>query len=180
MATGLYIDASGLKVGREQLQKLAEQIPGRVSDVLNASAEAIVTEAKRNAPADRGPLRQGISYTDSKPLQVTITSQAPYSAYVEFGTGKYAADYVAALPAEFQAFAATFKSSEGKRSVKGMLFILMDWFARHGIKDKQKQYFIAKKIVMMGTHAHPFLLPAYFNRQAKLKQDMETLLKKLK
>ena len=178
MPQGLYIDARRLKKGAAAFDKLVKQLPDRVSDVLNANALAIEASAKIAAPGDRGLLRQTISADTSKPLQKHITANAPYAAYVEFGTGILAAQYVASLPADYQTFAAQFKRGK-MRSIKSVLFILMDWFKRVGIKDKSYQYFIAKKIFLKGVHPHPFLIPALIKQQKQIIRDMATLLKTL-
>src|SRR5678809_697623 len=91
MDKGLYIDARQLTRGAKAFEQLTTKFPGKVSDVLNTSAKEITRVAKRNAPADRGDVRKGIEFTNTDPLKKHITSRAPYSAYIEFGTGKYAA-----------------------------------------------------------------------------------------
>lgn len=182
MATGLYIDARQLQKGVKGFERLIKEMPDKVSDVLNASALEIEDKAKRAAPADRGAsgLRGSISADINKPLTKRITAGAPYAAYVEFGTGRYAAQEVSRLPPDYKTYAARFRTGSGKRSVKGMLFILMGWFGRVGIKDKQKQYHIAKNIVINGTHPHPFMIPAIISQIPILKRNMQTLLSKLK
>lgn len=179
MADALYIDASELKKGSAAFKKLIAAFPAKVSDVLNASALDIEVNAKRNAPANIGTLRQNISADVSKPLQKRITANTPYAAYVEFGTGKYAAQHVSTLPAEYKTFAAQFRGSQGKMSIKGILFFLTDWFHKHGI-DKQHAFFIARSIFKNGIHPHPFLIPALIEQKKILLRDMQNLIKTLK
>jgi HK97 gp10 family phage protein len=182
MASGLYIDTRQLTKGAAMFERLTKELPDRVSDVLTASAQDILTKAKQNVPKDRGAagLAGSLSINIDKPLQKHITANAPYAAYVEFGTGRLAAQEVGKYPATYQAFAARFRSNAGRRSIKGMLFILMDWFERHGIKDKQRRYFIAKSIVINGTHAHPYMIPALIDQEKIIIRDMTTLLRALK
>lgn len=182
MATGLYIDARQLQKGVKGFERLVKEFPNEVSDVLNASAEDIERNAKAKAPKDRGAsgLAGSISKTITNPLVKHITANAPYAAYVEFGTGKLAAQGVASLPPDYKTYAAQFRTGAGKRSIKGLLFILMDWFDRHGIKDKQHRYHIAKKIFLNGTHPHPFMIPALIDQQKIIIRDMFALLNKLK
>ena len=179
MAKGLYIDARQLVKGAKAMERLTAKFPDIVSDILNDNAEAIVLRAKRDAPADRGDLRKGISFTNDKQLEKHITSRAPYSAYVEFGTGKYAAQEVSKYPPAYQTFAAQYRGGK-KPSIKGLLFILMEWFERVGIKDKQHRYFIAKNIFINGIHPHPFLIPALIDQQKEIIKDFQNALKQLK
>lgn len=180
MAQGITIDARKLTKGVKEFNAIIKKFPDRVDDVLDANAEDIKLKAQDNAPSYQNDLRSGISVKRDKPLQRAITSRAPHSAYVEFGTGAYAAQAVAKLPSNFKQFAAQFKSDSGRRSIKGMLIILMQWFKKKGIKDRQHQFFIARKIVQKGTHPHPFLLPALFSQAPKLIADLKNLINKLR
>lgn len=180
MAQGITIDARKFTKGVKDFKALMNKFPDRIDDVLDDNAEAIKLRAQDDAPANIGGLRQGISVKRDKPLERAITSRMPYSAYVEFGTGAYAAQEVSKLPSNFKQFAAQFKSDKGKRSIKGMLKILMIWFQKKGIKDKQHQYFIARKIVQKGTHPHPFMLPALFDQAPKIIADLKNLINKLR
>src|SRR6478736_23205 len=199
MASGLYIDARQLQKGAKGFERLIKEMPDKVSDVLNASALEIERKAKRAAPADRGLLRQKISAHTSKPLQKHIIANAPYAAYVEFGTGKYAAQTVSAYPAEYQAFAAQFKGKGGS-NFKEFIRLLAEWVKRKGItgtysvktrkrtgnkanrqrEDLQAAYAIAISILRNGIHAHPFMIPALIAQQPKIIKDMTRLLNKLK
>ena len=133
MAKGLYIDASQLGKRAKQFEALATRFPKQVDDILNANLLEIVAAAKRNAPADRGQIRQGISAITTQPLEKRITSHAPYSAYMEFGTGKAAATYVATLPDTYKAYALTFKGSTGGDSFVTFVFRIAEWITRKGI-----------------------------------------------
>lgn len=182
MADGLYIDARQLQKGAKGFERLIKELPDRVSDVLNASALEIEAKAKRAAPADRGMLRQTISADTSKDLEKRITANAPYAAYVEFGTGKYAAQYVSTLPANYHAFAAQFKG-KGGGGFKEFVRLLTEWVKRKGIDSENPEstaYAIARSILINGVHPHPYLIPAVINQQKILIRDMQTLLKQLK
>lgn len=199
MAQGLYIDARQLTKGIKGFERLIKEMPDKVSDVLNASALEIEAKAKRAAPADRGLLRQTISADITKSLKKHITSHAPYSAYVEFGTGKFAAQYVATLPSNYQAFAAQFRGGGGG-GFKEFIRLLAEWVKRKGItgtysvktrrrtgnraarqsEDLSVAYAIAISILRNGIHPHPFMIPALIAQEPKIKRDMQTLLNKLK
>src|SRR6478752_3331616 len=126
MAKGLYIDARQLQKGAKGFERLIKEMPDRVSDVLNSSAKKIVAVARRNAPADRGDVKRGIESTNTELLKKHITSRAPYSAYIEFGTGKHAAQYVSGLPGDYQTFAAQFKGGGGG-GFKEFLKLITEW-----------------------------------------------------
>ena len=201
MSKGLYIDARQLQKGAKGFERLIKEMPDRVSDVLNSNAKTIVRVAKRNAPADRGELAGGISFTNTKPLQKIITSKAIYSAYIEFGTGKHAAQYVSTLPPDYQTFAAQFKGGGGG-GFEEFLKLIKEWILRKGIvasfnintrkrvgtgksKSEQKRaeqmaYVIARSILIKGVHPHPFLIPALIDQQPEIAKDMVKLLNKLK
>lgn len=199
MAKGLYIDARQLKAGVKGFERLIKEFPNDVSYVLNANAQTIEAKAKRDAPADRGQLRQGISIDINNPLQKHITSHAPYSAYIEFGTGKYAAQKVSEYPAEYQQFAAQFKG-KGGGGFKEFIKLLAEWVRRKGLagtystktkrrtgnkaarqqQDLQVAYAIAISILKNGVHPHPFMIPALIQQAPKISRDMIKLINDLK
>jgi bacteriophage HK97-gp10 putative tail-component len=172
----IYIDTNSLKGGSDNFKNMSAQLAGVVDDVLNANALEIDAKAKELAPGDRGFLRQNISADTSQFLRKQITVNAIYAAYVEFGTGAYAAQYVSTLPEDWQVFASQFKHEQGSRSIKGLLFVLTGWFSRHGI-NKQQAYFIARKIFIYGTKPHSFLYKAYQAQLNQLETDLNNALK---
>lgn len=210
MATGLYIDARQLTKGAKAFERLIKEFPDHVSDVLKASAEEIVRVAKDNAPVDRGDVKGGLRFTNTKPLQKKITSRAPHSAWIEFGTGKHAAMQVAKYPEEYQAYAAQFKGTTSSGNFDDMVKLIAAWIHRRGLgtgfkgtigvvgtysiktrrrtgnkatqekQNLQAAYVIAISILRKGVHPHPFLIPAVIDQQKDLIRDMTTLLNKLK
>ena len=147
-----------------------------------------VNDAKRLAPTDEGTLKGAIGYVQTG-LNVTITVNVDYAAYIEFGTKSFAASYVSGLPAEWQTFAAQYKGKAGKGSMEEFVLRLTEWVRRKGIASqfstttkkrvgsisnnkgnlKQRQnlddyhaaYGIALHIIRKGIKPHPFLYPAY-------------------
>lgn len=88
-------NVKGLKELIAVLEKIPKELDVAVEDRLEASAQQIQTDAKKNAPLDTGKLRQSISTSrpiqggkDSKIwiIQANGTGLAPYAAFVEFGT----------------------------------------------------------------------------------------------
>lgn len=197
MATGLYIDARQLQKGAKGFDRLIKEFPDKISYVLDGAADEIVRNAKRAAPKDRGETQQGISADISKPLSKQITSRAPHSAWIEFGTGKYAAQYVSTLPAEYAAYAAQFKTGSKKFPP---IKVIAEWVKRKGLagtysiktkrrtgnkatrekQDLQVAYLIARAIFINGVHPHPFMIPALIAQAPKINRDLTALLNKLK
>ena len=61
---------------------LAEQVQRAVAD----TAQSIVDEAKQNCPVKTGELRDSIvAEISDDGMSATITADAPYAAYVEYG-----------------------------------------------------------------------------------------------
>jgi hypothetical protein len=193
MATGLYINTKQLTKGAKAFNDAATKFPRQIGAVLTANALDIERKAKRAAPADRGQIRQGISADNSQTLKKVITSQAPYSAYIEFGTGKQAAKYVATLPATYKAYAAQFKGKGGGGTFKQFVKLIYEWMKRKGIKggtysvktrrrlgnatekrieDLALAYFLALSILKKGVHPHPFLIPALISQEKILKREL--------
>lgn len=83
------------------------------------------------APADEGHLRQSIK-PDFQKLAVTVGVNVNYAAYVEFGTRKFAQQYVATLPGDWQQFAAQFKGGNGD-SFETFVRRLTLWVHRKGL-----------------------------------------------
>lgn len=206
MAVGLTIDAKELLNGAKLFDAIAKKLPSKIHDILNANAEDIVTRAKNDAPADRGDLRKYISFKSVKLAEIHITCNVPYAAYIEFGTGRYAAQQVSKYPGEYQKFAAQYRT--GNRQFPPIKLI-MEWVIRKGIvatydirsrniktragrrigtgksKAEQKRaaqmaYVIARSIFMNGIHPHPFMIPAFIDQQLKIIKDFKILLEKLK
>lgn len=106
----------------EKFDKLTAEVQRIVQDELNAFGLETVAMAKQLAPVDIGFLRNGITYDMTDPLTVEIISAYLYSAYIEFGTGLFAAAYVPTLPPEIQAYAMTFYVN-GKGRIKPHPFL---------------------------------------------------------
>ena len=133
--------------------------------------------------------------------KVTVT--ANYAAYIEFGTRKFAARYVATLPQDWKTYAATFKG-KGGGTFDQFVQDLLVWIKNRGIrlepkqmeqgddfsfgklrksKKKKKQtilegqqqlaYIFAKKIMVEGIRAQPFLYPAVVKHTPKLIEDIK-------
>jgi HK97 gp10 family phage protein len=196
MPDALYIDTSGLIRITDKLKGMEKTIVESVDNVLNANAIEIATKAKQLAPVDIGGLRSSIAPETSELLNKHISVNANYAAYVEFGTGKYAAAYAGSLPDNWQQFALQFKG-KGGGNMEEFLKRIEGWIKRNvtatysvktqkrtktadeAKRTKQMAYLIARSILKNGIKPQPFLFPAYEQQRGQLLRDVETVLKSL-
>lgn len=130
MAKGFNISADRLNISKaiKKLQEAHDELLYEIDAEFAASSVEIVQEAKQNLAnasvvannkdyrgVDIGNLRNKVTQKKSESAEYTyeIVAQTNYAAYVEFGTGPYAASYVPSLEDEWQDIARQFK---GKRS----------------------------------------------------------------
>lgn len=194
MADGIKITFNGLEKMKADLQKAKSDLQSKADKILNRGAQAIVTKAKQYAPVNLGALSSHISADVSKPLEKFVVVNSPYAAFMEFGTGIFASEYVGSLPDDWQSYAAQFKGLKGNGNFDDLILIIKQWIIDKGIDifsrqelgthidiaggvtgakrkrrsrdEKEAQldkvaYFMARKIVMKGIKAQPYLYPAY-------------------
>lgn len=125
MGFTLNIDTSAVKA---KFDKAKDQMAGTMSNELNRFGALAVSDSKLfislNA-VDTGRLRDSIHFEASTPetLHVQIVVGMNYGAYIEFGTGIFAASYVPTLPKEWQALAKQhFVSGKGRMKERPFLF----------------------------------------------------------
>lgn len=73
--------------------------------------EKIVLDAKNLLPANYGVLRSSLNVIKIAKLNYLYGSSINYAAYVEFGTGKYAEEYVPTIDKDWQILAQTYKTT---------------------------------------------------------------------
>lgn len=129
-------------------------------------------EAKQAVPVDEGKLKGSIFQQPGR-LSNTFGAAANYASFQEFGTRRFAAAYVATLPADWQAFALQYKGGGGG-SFQDFVMSLMGWCKRHGISEKAA-YPIALKILRNGMAAQPFLYPAFNKNKELLLKDLQAI-----
>jgi len=143
--------------------------------ITNITADDIVTDAKQNLTNHKtvnyGQLRLSIAKTEAT-MQVNrslIFSNAPYSAYVEFGTGTKVK-----IPAGFESLAAQFRG-KGGGTFDQLLDNIKDWCRRKGI-DEKLAYPIAVSIVKTGIKPQPYFIPAYLQNVPIYEKKLTTAL----
>lgn len=132
MATGIKLEISD-KNFRDVLNNFKDEVSKRTAMIdqeIAAHGELMATSAKQLAPFETGRLRGSISLKKEGFMRYQLVAQTDYAAYMEFGTGRYAASYVPTLDEEWQKIAAQFKRGPGSnvppfgymnRSVKAYL-----------------------------------------------------------
>ncbi len=189
--SGFTFELTGLDAALAQLTKLADATAKEITEELNQFGLNTVNEAKRLAPVDEGALRNSISHqvkSTKTNVDVTLSVNVDYAAYIEFGTRKFAAQYVNSLPAEWQTFAAQFKG-KSPGDMEQFVMRLVEWVKRKGIgktydvKTRRRTkvgkqsaqttaeadaYAIALHILRNGIRPHPFLYPAFQKNKIEL------------
>lgn len=128
--------------------------------------------AKQMAPVDEGRLKGSIFQQPGR-LSSTVGASANYASFVEFGTRRFAAAYVATLPADWRAFANQYRGT-GSGTFQEFVMNLMGWCKRHGISDKAA-YPIALKILREGMKPQPYLYPAFNTNKDLLLKELNAI-----
>jgi hypothetical protein len=186
---GINITLRGLDKTLANLDIKKLTVP--IQDELEAFAKNTVQMAQANAPVDEGYLREQIGF-EIFPLNVKIFAAATYSAYLEFGTRKFAAAYVGSLPATWQEMAAETRGKAGG-TMDEFIQNIMAWVLRKGIgadltksksisktassldKMQSAAYAIALNILQNGIKPHPFLYPAFETNRLLLIERLKAL-----
>jgi HK97 gp10 family phage protein len=167
----------GLDKTIKDIGNMSKDIQQEVSMELTAWAMDVSRDAKQLVSmnsSDRGLLSNSINYK-AEGLTASVSASVDYAAFIEFGTRKFAAQYVSSLPPDWAAYAATFK---GKKAANqgGVMKRLMEWGKRKGFDDEHA-YFAAKKILREGTKPHPFLYPAVNKNLPIFMKNVKDLIK---
>jgi len=93
------IKVNGVNQTIAKLNKFAERKIVKLDKIMDQSLKSIANQAKGNAPGD---ISASIKSDRLDILDYELGSNIPYAAYIEFGTGPYARDYVPSLPKEWQ------------------------------------------------------------------------------
>jgi len=104
----LKITARNVDVAIAKLNKKANLAVGKIDGILNQKIKQAEQDAKAILPAQYGELKASISSEKIEQLKYRLKADKDYAAYVEFGTGKWAAAYVTSLEPEWQDLASKF------------------------------------------------------------------------
>jgi HK97 gp10 family phage protein len=104
----------GLNKVLKDLQKFGDEATEDIFIITKSNAKEIELGAKQRAPVDKGFLRNQISTESNKEnkdkISFKVVANAPYSAYMEFGTGGEVE-----VPEELKDIAIKFKGKGIKR-----------------------------------------------------------------
>ena len=170
----MKLEVKGLEALTKKFDKLSKESQKEVNSALQAWADDVASNAKTLVPVNEGGLRLSISpqYGEGYGM-VTVASE--YGAYIEFGTRKFAADYVSSLPPDWASYAATFKKPTG-RTFADMLKSIMIWCKKKGI-DEKAAYPIARSILIKGIRPQPYLYPSVNKYTPILLNDLKDIFK---
>lgn len=182
--------------GLDNLIKKFEDLPAKakvgIQKSFNDWADRTAADAKSNVSANSSDLGGLLNSISSKygDYEASVVASAEYAAFIEFGTKKFAASYVASLPSNWSDYAIRFKGSGSGRN--GNFFdIILQWVKRKGIvapiyrkdnkrnrKEESKEqeaaaFLIAKSILINGIKAQPFLKPAADKNVPLLIEDIK-------
>lgn len=200
MAGVLTVEVKGLKELNAKINSIRKELGPKVDKALTKGAMRIAINAKKRAPDDRGGLRSSISAKTAEYLDKKVGANVFYAAFIEFGTGKYAAQYVATLPPDWKTYAATFKKSGDGGTFDDMVQEIYDWIRRnkigytYDIKTKRRTkvgkqtgkttdmasaYYIAKMILLNGIRPQPFFYPAFNEERPKIEAEVVKIINTL-
>ena len=186
MAGVLTVEVKGLKELQAKFGNASKLITDGIDKALTKGAMRIATNAKKRAPKDRGGLASSISADTSTYLDKRVGANVFYAAFIEFGTGKHAAQYVATLPADWKTYAATFKKSGDGGTFDDMVQEIYDWMKRVGMKGSggkklsmNDAYRLAKYILLNGIKPQPFFYPAFNDERPKIEAEVLAIINKL-
>lgn len=193
--TSIRFEIKGADAAIKRTESLVKKARENAQDALNGFANSVARDAKRLAPGDEGHLRGSINPSYGN-LTASVTVGVKYGPFIEFGTRKFAAKYVATLPQDWQTYAATFKGNAGG-TMDEFIQNIMEWVRRKGIgaditaggnvssskssleKQQQAAYWIALNILQNGVRPHPFLYPAIYQtgHLDELKKQLKNIFK---
>jgi hypothetical protein len=115
VAKGVYteINEKGLRDFLNAIKKDVSERSALIDQEIAAYGELMATNAKTIVPVDTGRLKNSISLKKQGFLSYELVAQTDYAAYIEFGTGDWAATYVPSLSPEWQEIAKQFQRGPG-------------------------------------------------------------------
>lgn len=195
----IHIKINGLEQVIGKFNKADANIKKNIQQAFKDCGNRISADAKQLVSAnasDTGYLQNSIHPVYRK-MGTSIVASAKYAAYIEFGTRKFAATYVASLPSDWAAYANTFRGKSNSGDFYDFLNAILDWVKRKGIahrysvKTRQKMRMgkkdnerleqtaenIAKSILINGIAPRPFMYPSVNKNLPILLQDIKNALK---
>jgi len=173
----IKIEIQGINSLQKKFENYPQQTKVKINAALNDWANRTSTDAKQlvsSNSSDTGFLKNSIEpeYGDG---YAAVVAASKYAAYVEFGTRKFASQYVSSLPTNWQSYASTFKGSSGG-SFNDFLKAITEWVKRKGIGTNDPENtakLIVFKILREGVKARPFIYPSVNKNLPLLLEDIK-------
>jgi HK97 gp10 family phage protein len=161
----------GINDAISELRKLGKEAIAEIEEQTEISARNIEKYAKNSAPANLGKLGQSIRTEKINDTLYKIVADAPYAAYMEFGTGTKVV-----VPDELKSVASQFK---GKKTgnFKTALEDIKEWCRSKGISESVA-YPILAKIMRVGITPKPFMYPALLRGRTEYLKALKKVLSK--
>lgn len=115
---GLSIEIVGVREALDKVKKDFNKISDEIDMEVGDGVQKIISLAKTEVPANFSRLATSLYFLKVGKFNYKYGSNLNYAAYVEFGTGKYAAAYVPSLEPEWQEYARTFQTSRPGKTDK--------------------------------------------------------------
>lgn len=197
------IKVNGLNALITKIGKMPQEINDDLKAAFNDWADRVSQDAKQTlsgSTSNTGNLANSIKPVyakyNAKRWEVKVVATANYAAYVEFGTRKFAAQYIPSLPDEWQKMASQSKGGSGG-DFGDLLLAIYQWAHERGIKNtysvktqkKKKRtkkqeaellqlvWVIAFSILKNGIRPQPYLYPAVIKNNPILLQDIKDIFK---
>jgi len=168
----LDINLQGVKQVTEMINRFGKEGVQKSAEIVKGVAYTMQETAQKKAPENNGDLRQSIKPEEQDKLTWQLVANAPYSAYMEFGTGTRVD-----IPVGWEAEASKFKGLKTGTFEDGLKRIKA-WCRKQGI-DEDLAFWIFMKILKVGLTPRPFMYPAYIEGKKVYKKDMEKAFKDL-
>lgn len=145
MGKAWTVKVTGVKPLMRGLDNYMKSSKTAANNNINRVMKDIARQAKSNLPKPLKSVSGSISVTfesvNSNVTSFEVLVSYATAAYIEFGTGNYAATYVPGLPEEWQAYAKTFFIN-GKGRTPATPFLYPAWIAnKENLLDAVKKAF---------------------------------------
>lgn len=173
----ITLEMKGLNAVLAEFKNYPEKVQNMANAELKAWADDVARDAKANLQgktSNTGALARSIApiYGNGS---AAVAVNSNYAAYVEFGTRKFASQYVGSLPDEWQKMASGAKGGGGG-NFDQFSASMLQWVKDRGI-DQKALFPIMRKILRDGVRPQPFLYPAVNKNTPLLIQRLKNLLK---
>jgi len=195
----IKLDVIGFPKLEQKLRTMPSSVRKEVNMEFRAWADDVARDAKSNLQgrtSNTGKLAGSINpeYGDN---YVAVTVSSNYAAYIEFGTRKFASEYVGSLPNNWKQMASAAKGSAKNGDYYDFLNAILDWVeqkgitARYSIKTKKRlktsksdqnrlveaAEAIAFSILRNGIRPQPYLYPAVIKNTIALRKRLKKILR---